>query len=447
MPRNHAYGDHRKTAADGTFAIEGVRPGEYRVVARRDWDDLRKVGTTDDAEQGEVATVAGGQTATVHLVVEAQTGRITGTVVDGDGKPVPDAYVSAARESDAANVSRANVVDTRWGDDRPALTGTDGAFTLGPFAPASYTLRAYRKGGGEAIAEHVAVGSTARLEIKPTGSIEGTATRTDGTAPDELDLVVVDPKTAFTRRESFYRTGGVFAIRDLPAGAFVLTATSAGSRKQLEVSLAEGEHKTAVAIELDATVTVTGRVVVMGAGTPVPGIQMSARAATLGSTDSSRSGDAITDDTGAFSIADVPTGRVTFYGYPKDGMPSEWTVLQAVRTVTGTGTVDLGDLPIPHSRLAKPGDVHGYLGLHFEPLQPGITPDQRQVKVSWIDPAGPAAHLDIRVGDVLASVDGVDIRGDNYGFTNPMLIAPVGTTVTIVLVRGVTIQLTLGTPP
>lgn len=69
------------------------------------------------------------------------------------------------------------------------------------------------------------------------------------------------------------------------------------------------------------------------------------------------------------------------------------------------------------------------------------------MKVSWIDPAGPAAHVDIRVGDVLEAVDGVNIHGDNYGFTNPMLIAPIGTTVHITLVRGVTIALTLGTPP
>jgi hypothetical protein len=390
-------------------------------------------------------TVAAAQTVNVRLVVEPQNGRITGTVVDADGKPVADAYVSAARESDAAGAQASSVVDTRWGDDRPALTATDGRFTLGPFASGNYTLRAYRKGGGEAIAEHVAVGSNAQLQIKPTGSIAGTVSRSDGSPPDELEIVINDPKTAFTRREQFYRTAGAFEIRDLPAVAFVLTAIAAGARKQLDVPLAEGEHKTGIALTLDATVTITGRVVEMTSKKPVAGLRMSARAATLGTTDSSTSEDSVTDEAGRFSLSDVPTGRVWIFGVPKE--PNGWTTLQAVRTVTGSGTVDVGDLPILHSRLEHPGDQHGYLGLHFEPLPPGITPDQRQVKVSWIDPAGPAAHVDIRVGDVLASVDGVNIQGDNYGFTNPMLIAPIGTTVHITLVRGVTIALTLGTPP
>ncbi len=443
----HAYGDHRTSASDGSFVIEGLRPGGYRVVARRNYEDLRKPGTNDDAwdSQGERVTVAAGQTVSVRLVVEPQTGRITGTVVDADNKPVPDAYVSAARESDAAGAPTSSVRDTRWGDDRPALTTPEGRFTLGPFASGHYTLRAYRKGGGEAIAEHVAVGTTATLQIKPTGSIAGTVSRSDGSPPDELDIIINEPKTAFTRRERFYRTAGAFEIRDLPPGAFVLTAIAAGARKQVDVPLSEGEHKTGIAIRLDSTVTITGRVVEMISKQPVPGLRMSARAATLGTTDSSTSGDSVTDETGRFSLSDVPTGRVWIFGVPQE--PNGWTTLQAVRTVTGTGTVDVGDLPILHSRLEHPGDQHGYLGLHFEPLPPGITPDQRQVKVSWIDPKGPAAHVDIRVGDVLESVDGVNIQGDNYGFTNPMLIAPIGTTVRIKLVRGVTVLLTLGTPP
>ena len=194
--------------------------------------------------------------------------------------------------------------------------------------------------------------------------------------PDELDILINDPKTAFTRREQFYRTAGAFAIRDLPAGAFVLTAIAAGARKQIGVPLAEGEHKTGVTLTLDATVTLTGRVVEMISHQPVAGLRMSARAATLGSIDSSASGDSITDDAGRFSLSDVPTGRVWIFGVPKE--PNGWTTLQAVRTVTGSGTVDIGDLPIRHSRLEHPGDQHGYLGLHFEPLPPGITPDQRQ---------------------------------------------------------------------
>src|SRR5262249_31876608 len=152
------------------------------------------------------------EVATVRLVVESQSGTIKGTVVDAEGKPVPDAFVSAARESDAAGAQRSNVQDTRsgWGE-KPVLTGTDGAFTLTKLAPGAYTVRAYRKGGGEAIAEHVALSSTAKLQIKATGTIEGTARRAGGGAPiDELAVALRDPAAGLYRHETFYRTDGRF---------------------------------------------------------------------------------------------------------------------------------------------------------------------------------------------------------------------------------------------
>jgi hypothetical protein len=92
-------------------------------------------------------------------------------VVDAAGKPVNDAFISAARESDAAGSTHSSVEATRWGDwdsdSVPVLTSTDGTFAVTKLAPGSYSLRAYRKGGGEAVAEHVAVGTTTRLQIKP----------------------------------------------------------------------------------------------------------------------------------------------------------------------------------------------------------------------------------------------------------------------------------------
>ena len=443
----HAYGDHRPSASDGSFVIDGLRPGGYRVVARRNYEDLRKPGTNDDAwdSQGERVTVAAGQTVSVRLVVEPQTGHITGTVVDADNKPVPDAYVSAARESDAAGAPISSVRDTRWGDDRPALTTPEGRFTLGPFASGHYTLRAYRKGGGEAIAEHVAVGTTATLQIKPTGSIAGTVSRSDGSPPDEHDIIVNEPKTAFTRREHFFRTAGAFEIRDLPPGAFVLTAIAAGARKQLDVPLSEGEHKTGIAITLDATVTITGRVIEMISHQPVPGLRMSARAATLGTTDSSTAGDSVTDEIGRFSLSDIPTGRVWIFGVPQE--PNGWTTLpgrphrhrQRHRRRRRPADPALApQAPGRSARLPRPA-------LRAAPTRHHARSATGQGQLDR--PKAPAAHVDIRVGDVLESVDGVNIQGDDYGFTNPMLIAPIGTTVSIKLVRGVTILLTLGTPP
>ncbi|MBA3451819.1 MAG: carboxypeptidase regulatory-like domain-containing protein, partial [Deltaproteobacteria bacterium] len=315
-----------KSDAKGAFTIDALRPGDYRVTAQRSWSDqLKKPGTTDDAKQGEKTTVRAAQTATVKLVVESQTGIIKGMVVAPDGTPVSDAFISTARESDAAGAQDSSMGSTRgwgWGDsDKPVLTGTDGTFVVTKLSPGKYTLRAYRKGGGEAIAEHVAVGSTTRLEIKDTGSITGLATRAGGTL-EELTVSIQDLKTGFERTEQFFRTDGRFVLKDLPAGHFHLTASAAGGNKKIELDLAHAEAKTGVTVALEELVTLTGRIVEHGTKKPVAGMRMHASLAQGGSGMSFRWGgdedrDNISDDSGTFTVKRAPRGKLQIMGMHK----------------------------------------------------------------------------------------------------------------------------------
>jgi len=437
---------------DGSFSLPNVRTGDYRVVASRgEWgqDELRKPGTTDDAKQGEPATVRPGATVHVRLVVESIAGAITGTVVDADGKPVTDAFVSASRESDAAGSQHSAIEDTRWtADDRPVLTGTDGSFKLARLSPGSYTVLAQRKGGGEAFQEHVAVGSVAKLQMKPTASIEGTAHR-DGGAPDELSVAIADPTTGFSRDEQFFRTGGAYALHDLPAGKFVLTYSAEGAQKQQTVTVAEGEHKTGVDIELDPLVTITGRVVELGTQTPAPGLMVLASAGKsegfsfMNFGDDDR--DNISDDTGRFTVKNAPSGVVTLTGWPKDFQQSPYGFFRTVRTVGGTGTIDVGDIGVVHRRV-KPGDPVGELGVHWADQPPGADVDAHVWQVSWIDPAGPAAKTDLKVGDIVTTIDGVDVTGANATNGWILLQAPPATVIHLGLARGVAVAVTLAPP-
>lgn len=443
-------GDHSTDDA-GNFTIEGLRPGDYRVLAQRGWSDtLRKPGTTDDAKQGERVTVRPGQVATVKLVVESQSGTIKGTVVDIDGQPVSDAFVSAARESDAAGAQRTNVQDTRWSwMDKPVLTGTDGAFTLAKLSPGTYTLRAFRKGGGEAIAEHIEVGGTAKLQIKPTGSIEGTATGPGSAgAPIELSISMTDPATGFWRSEDYYRTDGRFAIHDLPKGHFKLTAESAGITKQIELDLAEGERKTGVAIQLEALITLTGKVVDAQTQKPVPGVHMSASNADGegGFSFSSTDEENVSDETGAFTIKRAPKGRVMLRGIPKDWRDSEYSMLSVTRAVPGDGpVVDIGAVPMLKKRV-KAGDPVGELGVNFAEQPPGTPPDKHEYKVSWIDPKGPAAQTDLKVGDVIVTIDGTDVTGGAAQAGWVLMRAAPGTKITLGLARGASVVIALAPP-
>ncbi|HTL34300.1 MAG TPA: carboxypeptidase regulatory-like domain-containing protein, partial [Kofleriaceae bacterium] len=274
-------GNSVRTKADGTFLIENLRPGDYRVTAQAgDWsNNLRKPGSDDDAQQGERATVTLAKVANVKLVVESQSGVIKGSVVDSAGAVVSDAFIVTARESDAAGSNESAVNQTRWTwDDKPVLSNVDGTFTVTKLSPGKYTVRAYRKGGGEAVVEHVAIGSTTKLVIHATGSIAGIVSM-KGTPPEkleELDVEVSDQKSGFERSESFFRTAGVWSLHDLPAGHFTLTASSTNGKKQIEIDLAEGQNKDGVVLELDELVTLTGKVVDLQTKQPVPGMRMSA---------------------------------------------------------------------------------------------------------------------------------------------------------------------------
>lgn len=443
-----------KADAAGAFTITGLRPGDYRVTAARGWfDSLRKPGTNDDAKQGEKTKIEAGKTTTVKLVVEAQSGTIKGVVLDPEGNPVSDAFISQARESDAAGANPSDAHGTRgwgWGDERPVLTGVDGTFVLADLAPGTYTLRAFRKGGGEAVLEHVAVGTTnAKLQIEHTGSIEGTVTRSGGPLPDELAISVEDLKTGFDREETFFRTNGRFVLRDLPAGHFHLNAKAAGGQAKIELDLASGEAKTGVTLALEQLITITGRVVDFVTKAPIPGIRVYAQIAQGGSFSFSYSDDMenTSDETGRFSVKKVPRGKLSIHGMAKERKTSEYGWFRILRDVTASteSTIDVGDIGVIKRRV-KDGDPVGELGLHFKQQPHDTPPEQAELRVSFIRPDGPAARTDIQVGDVIISVDGVDIRGGNAMHAWSLLSAPPGTKIVLGLARGASVTLTLAEP-
>lgn len=446
-------GTGAKTDASGAFTIDPLRPGDYRVVATRGWTALRKPGTTDDTKQGEKVKLKATQTIIVELHVESQGGKIRGSVVDPEGKPVPDAYISAARESDAAGSNTANTVQaTRgwgWGDsDKPVLTSVDGAFTIANLEKGVYTLRAYRKGGGEAVAEHVATGATAKLQIKHTGQLDGTARRDGGAPPDEISVSVADLKSGFQRTEKFFRTGGHFVVDDLPQGHFFLTVEGDGGQKKIELDLAEGEHKSGVDVVLDALVTLTGRVIDTVTKQPIAGIQVWAQPAQGGSQMISWGGDDrdhISDETGHFTVKRVPRTQVAIQGFPKDWKESDYAWFRRIRTITERGTIDLGDIQMVKKRV-KQGDPVGDLGIHFVEQPADTPPEKEEWKVSWIDPAGPAAKTELEVGDIVVSCDGAEITGESSANGWLLMQAPPGTKLTLGLARGITVSVVLAQP-
>ncbi|MBA2543820.1 MAG: carboxypeptidase regulatory-like domain-containing protein, partial [Deltaproteobacteria bacterium] len=429
----------------GTFSIPAVRPGEYRLTARTQQVVLRKAGTTDDTNQGERVTVRAGQTSTVRIVVESQGGAISGTVVDAAGQPVADAFVSAARESDAAGATNSGAYRTRWNwNERPVLTTTDGAFALSKLAPGNYTIRAYRRGGGEAIAEHVATGGTAKLTIRATGSIAGKVTHVGGEVPTDFAISIRDFTSGYRRREQFFRSDGRYALADLPKGTYVVSAEALGGLVQMEVILGEGEARTGVDLALEGFVTLTGRVVDLVTTAPVTGVSVVARRVRGGGMYPVVEGkEHVSDEAGRFTVRNAPQGQVLISGWGGDD--NNYAGVQAYRTIRGTGTIDIGDVTMLKHRI-KGGEPAGELGLKFAEQSLDTPPDKRERRISYVDPKGPAASSGIEVGDIVVSIDGIDVRGENAGRAHTLLQAPPGTKLALGLLRNTTATIILAIP-
>ncbi len=434
----------------GRFALAGIEPGDCQVIAGGWHDPLRRPGTTDDDQQGERVTVVAGETTTVRLVVERRAGVITGTVRDERGQPVVDAWVIAERESDSAQAEAGAAVRAmrqRWRQgDRPIVTDVDGGFALRGLSPGSYAVRAYRRGGGEAIAEHVAVGAVVGLVIRPAGAIGGQVVAAGGGPLDDVAVTVTAPALGVTRAESFYRTGGRFTIRDLPAGSFTVTAAAAGGRASVTIALAAGQQRTDVALTLQPDHRVRGRVVDLETERPVVGMTMSiAPRGADPDVDADPGGllaGSPTDGDGRFEIAEASHGPAYLIGVdPADD--DGHAMIRHPIAIVGGATVELGDIPAVRARVHGE-EPRGQFGLMIDPPAADAEPATARLQVTGVMAGSAAAQAGIRAGDVIVTIDGHDVRGPRVMIGWSLMAVPPGTTVGFGLARGDTVRVTAG---
>jgi protocatechuate 3,4-dioxygenase beta subunit len=432
-----------RTADDGQFVLKGLAPGTYRVSV----NDMRAPGKTDDDVQGKKVEVTSGGTSKVKLVVESQKETIVGQVLS-NGEPLGDAYVSATRESDRAGAQPGGGWRNFWGEDKPVLTDMEGRFTIKNLSKGKYTVKAYRKGGGSIVQESVVAGSEVTLEIKDTGSIAGKVVGKK--VPPVFSIAVLDAKAGFSRQERFVGTEGEFAMMDLPPGDYTVSVQTGMGRASEEVELKSGEEKRDLELKLEELATVSGRVVDMDTGEPVPGIQMMAtpegdmQSGTFmmgGNKDKLN----VTGKDGTFTIRKAPTGNLNLVGFSTDWENTEYNfIMQPLPGVSSGEDRDVGDVRIAKKKLKK-GEVAGDLGFTMKEPAKGAKLTDYQMEVALIFPDGPAADSGLEVGDVITSVNGNDVTKDIASAWAHMQ-APEGTTLKFGLERGETVEITLGPP-
>jgi protocatechuate 3,4-dioxygenase beta subunit len=443
---------HTAASDDGSFRFPFVAAGEYRLTARRGWgDEMRAPGTNDDDLQGEKVTVREGEVEEVKLVVEGRDGRITGVVRDADGGPLVDAFIERTRESDSATQASGQAMRSgRWGSfwQTPELTDPDGRFVLEDLEEGKHTLRAHRKGGGEAILEHVELGSDVVLTIAEAGRMSGTVMLVGGEAPEEFTVTARDDLTGFSRNDHFFRTGGAWSLGELPAGKYKIHVNAGPGSAEVEVSMTAGQDTSGVRVELAPKVLVRGRVVDL-AGLPVPGLRVSVSAEgggySFGGGDDEKLN--ITDAAGRYEVEHAPTGKVQVMVMPRNWDDEDYGWISMPSFIAATGdAVELPPIKVSKKRV-KQDQAAGDFGYGLKESEPGADPLQQRMIVAVIRPGSAAAAAGLKLGDEIVSVDGQDVTGGNSYLIGALTEVLEGTVVNFGLAGGATLAIPAGKRP
>ncbi|WPB77902.1 carboxypeptidase regulatory-like domain-containing protein [Archangium violaceum] len=267
-PGEDGLDSSRETRTDerGRFTLQGLEPGGYRVSA---WS-----GTGAEARTNTRSlAVSGTETGRVRLQFPVGLS-LSGLVVDGAGKPVPEATLHLSTE-ELDDPEQA--IDFQEWQGKPR-TGADGRFQVRHLAAGSYRLYASARGhdfdqamNGLGDAEHdpgikVRAGATGvRIVLEKLARIRGRVVRPDGTP---VTRFLIDHRMVADSQGAF----------DLPitrSGKKTLAFTAPGlTGTTRELSLTQGVDAELGEVVLTQSREVRGRVVDAETGAPVAGAEV-----------------------------------------------------------------------------------------------------------------------------------------------------------------------------
>jgi RNA polymerase sigma-70 factor (ECF subfamily) len=298
----------------GRFALRGVPEGEYGVWVRRDAMDLpnrdifdANLPTNDPLERLALDR----DVDKLVLELPEDIGTIAGVVLDEEGAALPEAGVFVEPMSDPVLPVIAM--------GAPVRTDIDGRFEQTGLEPGTYRVIAYRRGGGTAMVENVALGDDVELRMAAAGRLSGTVVDASGKPVGGFDIWAAGNEIT-TRYYPAAGGTGAWAFDGLEAGNYVLLASANAETQEayLPVTLAPGEQRDGIELRLGPVAAVSGRLVRKD-GSPAKAVRVTAAIAS-GPDPRDVSFDG-TDDAGRFDIEPVPPGPiiVRYYLEPAPG--------------------------------------------------------------------------------------------------------------------------------
>lgn len=387
------------TAADGSFVARGVVPGRHALVVV----DGREQPVTLLDPSAATVEVAERSIGGLELRVELPHGRIAGVVHGPDGQPLPDALVVAAA-TDAGLMA----FGPRF-RSVPAVTDAEGRFVLEGLAPRTYDLYAHGPTADvQGSLEAVSPGADVTLELEALATVHGVVTSA-GVPVTRFELEGCEIDGRYT----VIAADGSFTLARLSPGRCHVVVTTDDGAASTTVSLDAGSTAR-VALELGAWGSVEGVLVAAGDGKPLAGVevvvgrgtgQRKANDVAVASLFGSRAN--VTDASGRFTIEGVGPGRGELAFQLGNTMMSDGQTLgHHGYAVEPGGRQDLGSIVVL-APIEIPEAERGSLGMEVKATGDEAAGDEgpRPVRITWLEPAGPAERAGLRVGDRVVGLD------------------------------------------